>query len=108
MNEISWTNLKSQTLTAIENGPCLRVTGDGDAVFYIVVKPQGEMRFRAEAMCSQIDASRGHDAKPRLTIAELQAIPVSREDANYRPMTAQPKEDGLERARLPVEALEGA
>ncbi len=59
MKEITWTELKQKTLQSIKEGQCLEVTGDGAMAFYVVVKPEGEMRIRIEAILSQIDASRG-------------------------------------------------
>ena len=58
MKEVSWTQLKQQTLNEIKSGECLKVTGDGEMVFYVVVRPEGEMRYRVEGICSQIGASR--------------------------------------------------
>ena len=59
MKEISWSELKKATLSQIKEGQCLKVTGDGEMVFYVVIKPESVMRDRIEALCSQIDSSRG-------------------------------------------------
>lgn len=59
MKEISWTELKKVALSEIKSGQCLKVTGDGEMAFYIIAKPEGEMRNRIEAIASQIDASKG-------------------------------------------------
>jgi len=58
MEEISWSELKRASAAQIKEGECLKVTSDGEMVFYVIVKPEGEMRLRIEAICSQIDASR--------------------------------------------------
>jgi len=55
VKEISWTDLKQKTLSEIKEGECLRVTGDGEMVFYAVVGPQQVMKDRVEAICQMID-----------------------------------------------------
>ena len=57
MKEISWTELKQKTLQSIKE--CLKVTGDGEMAFYVIVKPEAEMKTKVEVIASQIDASRG-------------------------------------------------
>ena len=59
MKEISWTELKALRLLDIKAGQCLRVTGDGQVAFYIVVEPQGNMIAKVEGICSQIDTGKG-------------------------------------------------
>lgn len=59
MRDITWTNLKRESLEDLKEGQCLRVTGDGVPTFYVVVNPQGMMRDRVEALCGLIDAGRG-------------------------------------------------
>jgi hypothetical protein len=59
VKEISWTRLKQNSLENIKEGECLRVTGDGEVAFYAVVRPVGMMPAKIEALCSQIDASKG-------------------------------------------------
>lgn len=59
MQDISWTALKQKAISEIKEGECLKVTGDGQMAFYVVVHPEGAMRDRVAGMCSQIDASRG-------------------------------------------------
>ncbi|MCJ7743302.1 MAG: hypothetical protein MUO99_01910 [Dehalococcoidales bacterium] len=59
MKEITWAELKELPLSEIKEGQCLKVTGDGEMSFYVIVKPEGEMRIRIEGIISQIDSSRG-------------------------------------------------
>ena len=59
MKVVTWTELKKETLKDIKEGQCLKVTGDGELAFYVIVNPQQVMRARVEGICSQIDASRG-------------------------------------------------
>ncbi len=59
MKEITWSAVKQRNLTDIVVGECLRVTGDGQTVFYVVVRPEGAMVPTVEGVCSMIDASRG-------------------------------------------------
>jgi hypothetical protein len=66
------------TLEDIKQGYCLKVNGEGwnEVAFYLVVKPEGPMRHRIEAICSQIDASKGprKEALPPATLEELEAL----------------------------------
>jgi len=59
VKDISWSQLRAMTLTEIKEGPCLKVTGDGEMAFYVVVQPQQVMKDRVEGICQTIDASRG-------------------------------------------------
>ncbi len=59
MKEISWTDLKKEKLEDIKKGQCLKVTGDGQMVFYVIVYPEGIMRNRIETYCNMIDTGRG-------------------------------------------------
>jgi predicted GNAT family acetyltransferase len=59
VKDISLSEFKLLKMGDILDSQCLRVTGDGDIVFYAVVKPQGPMVARIEGVCSQIDAGRG-------------------------------------------------
>ena len=59
MKEVSWTQLKKLTLTEIKEGECLKVTGDSEMAFYVIVHPEQSMRQRIEGTCSLIDKSRG-------------------------------------------------
>ena len=59
MKNISFTDFKKMPVKDIKEGQCLKVTGDGEMVFYVVIKPESVMRDRIEALCSMIDASRG-------------------------------------------------
>ena len=61
MKTISWTDLKKKLLVEIKEGSCLKVTGDGETAFYVIVRPEGLMMNKIEGLCSQIDASRGKD-----------------------------------------------
>ena len=55
----TWTDFKKEVLGDIKKGPCIKVIGDGEMVFYAVIHPEEEMMNRIEGLCSQIDASRG-------------------------------------------------
>lgn len=68
MKEISWTNLKRLNLSEIREGECLKVTGEGEMVFYVVVHPEEVMQDRVQGICGMIDASRG---LPRPVKAEV-------------------------------------
>jgi hypothetical protein len=59
MKEIAFTEFKKKSVSEIKEGECLKVTGDGSPVFYVVVNPQQLMKDRVEGICSMIDASRG-------------------------------------------------
>lgn len=59
MKEVSWSNLKLLKLEDVKAGECLKVTGDNEMAFYVIVKPEAEMKTKIEVICSQIDASRG-------------------------------------------------
>ena len=59
MREVTWTDLKKMLLEDVVKGQCLRVTGNMEMAFYVVIKPQEAMRQRVEAICSQIDAGKG-------------------------------------------------
>ena len=59
LKEISWSELKAKKISEIKEGECLKVTGDGEMAFYLVVKPQGGMIARVEGIIGMIDASRG-------------------------------------------------
>ena len=59
MKTVTWTEFKKKTLQDIKEGACVKVTGDGDDVFFVVVNPQGVMKDRIMGLCSQIDVSRG-------------------------------------------------
>lgn len=59
MKEISWTEFKALKLSDIKLGACVRVTGDNDTAFYAVIKPEGAMIAKVEAICSLIDSSKG-------------------------------------------------
>ena len=58
LQEISWSELKLKKLSDIKQGECLRVTGDGQMAFYVVVNPQQAMKDRLEFICQTIDAGR--------------------------------------------------
>jgi len=59
MKEVSWSELRKLTMADLKASACLRVTGDGVTVFYIIVQPQGGMVARVESIASMIDASKG-------------------------------------------------
>jgi hypothetical protein len=77
MKTISFSEFKRLSTRDIEGSECLKVTTDGTLVFYAVVKPQGEMRNRIEAICSQIDAGMG-------TVPEVDSTPLYKLINNYR------------------------
>lgn len=59
MQNIAWSKFIRLTAKQVAEGACLRVTSDGETVFYAVIQPQQAMQTRVEGTCSQIDASRG-------------------------------------------------
>lgn len=59
MKETTWTKLKVANARDIKEGPCLKITADGETVGYLIVNPQGLMRDRVEGVASLIDASKG-------------------------------------------------
>jgi hypothetical protein len=59
MREISITELRKLKVGDLKDGPCLKISSDGEFLAYVVMQPEGEMRTRIEAISSQIDASRG-------------------------------------------------
>ena len=59
MQEISWTNFKAMNLRDLKEGPCLIVTGDGEAVLWVIVGAKQAMRSRVQSIASQIDVGRG-------------------------------------------------
>jgi len=60
IKEISWTQLRKMDLKAIREGPCLKVPfGKHGVAFYVVVSPEEVMKDRVDAICQQIDISRG-------------------------------------------------
>ena len=59
MKEISLTGLKLKKVPELKESGCLKVTADGEMILYAVIRPEGVMRDRIEALCSQIDAGRG-------------------------------------------------
>ena len=59
MKEVSLTVFRSKKLPEILAGECLKVTGDNELAFYVVVKPEEVMKDRIEGLCSLIDQSRG-------------------------------------------------
>lgn len=61
METISLDDFKNLKPAAILRGPCLNVSnGKGIFLFTVIVHPEGGMKERVEAFCSQIDASRGN------------------------------------------------
>ena len=46
METIAYSKQKQLSLRDIQEGPCLRVTGDGETIFYLIVNPRQEMRAR--------------------------------------------------------------
>jgi hypothetical protein len=59
MKTISLTELKKQKAEDLKKSECLKVTSDGETIFYAVIKPEGAMRDRIESNCDLIDKSRG-------------------------------------------------
>ena len=59
MKEITWTEFKLKKLSEIKAGECLKITGDGEMVFYAVIHPEQLMLSKIEGLCGQINASRG-------------------------------------------------
>lgn len=59
MKEIAFTELKKMLLRDIKEGECLKITGDGEMAFYVIVHPEQVMKDRVEALCDMIDKSRG-------------------------------------------------
>tara|TARA_Y100000310_G_C20569590_1_gene757304 strand:+ start:416 stop:610 length:195 start_codon:yes stop_codon:yes gene_type:complete len=59
MKTVAWSELARGGMDAVKSGECLRVTGDGLLLGYFVVQPDGGMRQKIEALCSQIDAGKG-------------------------------------------------
>ena len=59
MKEISWSKFRSMNLQELKAGPCLVVTGDGDAALWVIVGAQQAMQHRIRGVASQIDAGRG-------------------------------------------------
>lgn len=63
METISWTTLKKivsrDNLASLMGGACLKVLFEGEPKFYVIIHPEQLMQTRIEALCSQIDASRG-------------------------------------------------
>ena len=57
MKEVGWSKVK--LMNAKDMQECLKVTSDGQIVFYIVINPQQLMRDRIEGLCGIIDSSRG-------------------------------------------------
>ena len=58
MKEIAFSKFKILPLENIKDGECLKVTGDGQMAFYVVINPQMVMKDRVEAICQMIDVSR--------------------------------------------------
>jgi len=77
MKQVSWSKMRLMTLGEILEGECLRVTADGEMAVYLVIKPEGEMQYRIEGICAQIDASRMGKGRGEVlvptSLAELKA-----------------------------------
>lgn len=80
MKEISWTNLKRLNLSEIREGECLKVTGEGEMVFYVVVKPEEVMQDRVQGLCGMIDASRGLPRPVKAEVTEETPEPAPGEE----------------------------
>lgn len=59
MKEIKLSELKQLKTEALKSSPCLKVTSDGEVIFYAIVQPEGLMKDRIEGFASMIDAGRG-------------------------------------------------
>ena len=59
MKELSLSQFKLKKAPELKSGECLKVTADGETIFYAVINPEQEMKFRIEGLCDLIDKSRG-------------------------------------------------
>lgn len=60
MKEIAWSKLRLMNLSQIKAGECLKVTGDGELAFYLIIKPElwdYRIKNTIESLCNEI--SRG-------------------------------------------------
>lgn len=60
MKAITWAQLKIKPVGDLVKGECYKITTVGPQSLYLIVNPQQVMRDRVEAICRQIDASRGY------------------------------------------------
>jgi hypothetical protein len=102
MREVSWTEIKRETLTALKEGECIRVTGDGSVGVFLIPKPEGYMVAQIEGICSQIDAS-------RIVVPPTQPATIEEMEANLEagimadPEGARAAIDDMKRRRASLE-----
>jgi len=62
MKEISWSKLRLMTLSQIKQGECLKISGDGELVFYVLPKPEHwdyRIKNDIESLINRLDEERG-------------------------------------------------
>ncbi len=80
MREIPWTQFKKLDQEEIREGECLKVTFNGQMVFYVVVHPEEVMQDRVRGICQMIDASRGLPLLPKIEVIEETPEPAPEEE----------------------------